>query len=107
MRADEVMQKDVIAVSPELPLRNFEDLLTSEDISGASVTGSDGRLLGIASKIDIVRVLSQESGYEPYLSELTVEDVMTHKVVLVSPDCCSHGGRDDLGDDTHSSWSSP
>jgi len=74
-------------VSPQLSLREFEELLTSEDISGAPVTGTDGKLLGIATKTDIIRVLSQVSeGYEAYVNELTVEDIMTEDVVLVAPD---------------------
>ena len=87
MRADEVMQKHVLDVSPELSLRDFEELLTAEDISGAPVTGRDGKLLGIASKTDIVRVLSQVSeGYEQYFSQLTVEDIMTEDVVVAAPE---------------------
>ena len=87
MRADEVMQKHVLAVSPELSLRDFEELLTAEDISGAPVTGPDAKLLGIASKTDIVRVLSQVSeGYEQYFSQLTVEDIMSEDVVVAAPE---------------------
>ena len=87
MRADEVMQKHVLAVSPELSLRDFEELLTAEDISGAPVTGRDGKLLGIASKTDIVRVLAQVSeGYELYFSQLTVEDIMSEDVVVAAPE---------------------
>ena len=87
MRAEQVMQKGVVAVSPELSLRSFEELLTSVDISGAPVTGPNGCLLGIASKTDIVRVLSQTgNGYEPYLDQLTVEDIMTREVVLAAPE---------------------
>ncbi len=39
MQALQVMQKCVVAVSPELSLRSFEELLMAEDISGAPVTG--------------------------------------------------------------------
>ncbi len=88
MRASEVMHEGIVEVSPELGLREFEELLTVEDISGAPVTGSDGKLLGIASKTDIVRILAEQvSGNDDLFdAALTVEDIMTREVVTVSPD---------------------
>lgn len=88
MRAQDVMQASIVSVSPELGLRDFEELLTGEGISGAPVTGADGRLLGIASKTDIVRVLAEQAGSRDDLFDpaLSVEDVMTSDVVTVSPD---------------------
>ena len=86
MRAGEVMQKGVISVSPELSLADLEEFLTTEDIGGAPVLGAAGQVVGIVSKTDIVRALSDENGRS--LSEfadagLTVEDVMTHDVLTV------------------------
>ena len=86
MRAGEVMQKGVISVSPELSLADLEEFLTTEDIGGAPVLGSAGQVVGIVSKTDIVRALSDENGRS--LSDfadagLTVEDVMTHDVLTV------------------------
>jgi CBS domain-containing protein len=88
MRVAEIMHEGIVSVSPELSLGRFEELLTSEDISGAPVTGTDGKLLGIASKTDIVRVLSEQvmEGYEGFGPDLTVEDLMTTEVVTVDPD---------------------
>jgi len=87
MRACDVMQKGIISVSPELALKDFEDLLTSEDISGAPVTGTDGKIVGVASKTDIVRVLADEANQRDVLApQLSVEDIMTTDVVTVGPD---------------------
>ena len=87
MRACDVMQKGIISVSPELALKDFEDLLTSEDISGAPVTGTDGKIVGVASKTDIVRVLADEASQRDVLApQLSVEDIMTTDVVTVGPD---------------------
>ncbi len=82
------MHEGIVSVSPELGLERFEELLTSEEIGGVPVTGTDGRLLGIASKTDIVRVLSEQAmdGYEAFGPDLTVEDLMTTEVVAVDPD---------------------
>ncbi|MFQ5515537.1 MAG: HPP family protein [Myxococcota bacterium] len=88
MRAEDVMQKDVISVSPHLPLKNFEEFLTEEEISGAPVVGRDGRILGIASKTDVVRALSDQgasSALEQMGLDLTVEDIMTRDLVTVGP----------------------
>jgi CBS domain-containing protein len=87
MRAADIMQKDVITVSPELRLREFEELLTGEDISGAPVTDADGRILGIASKTDIVAALAERIPNVLELEpELAVSDVMTQGFVSVRPD---------------------
>ncbi len=52
------------------------------------MTGHDGKLLGIASKTDIVRVLSEQVSerYEVFDDDLRVEDFMTPDVVTVGPD---------------------
>ncbi len=89
MRISEIMEKSLFTVSPELSIRDFEDALTSEEISGTPVVDSDLRLVGIASKTDIVRSLSESSGQplsDLFDANLTVEDIMTPDVVTVSPD---------------------
>jgi CBS domain-containing protein len=87
MRAADIMEKGVVSVSPELPLREFEELLSGEEISGAPVTDSDGRILGIASKTDIIEALSQRIPDALELGpELCVGDVMTQGVVSVRPE---------------------
>jgi CBS domain-containing protein len=87
MLVQDVMQKGILSVSPELGLADFEQMLTSEDISGAPVMGSDDRLVGIASKTDIVRALSEQAGAraDELAPELTVEDIMTSDVVTAGP----------------------
>lgn len=88
MRAAEIMQKDILAVSPELPLASFEEFLSTEDISGAPVQDDRGNIVGVVSKTDLVRALSgrdDDEGIEALRSNLTVEDIMTRDVVTVSP----------------------
>jgi CBS domain-containing protein len=90
MRAADVMEKDLVTVSPELTLDRFEELLTLEDIGGAPVVDSNGALVGIASKTDIVRALSEElsereqDGFE-LGAEMQVGDIMTTEIVTVTP----------------------
>ena len=88
MRAIDVMQKGVATVSPELSVQDFEEFLTGEDISGAPVVTLNGELVGIASKTDIVRALSEvayQAGEDLYQQRLTVEEIMSREVVTVSP----------------------
>ncbi len=87
VRAEDVMQKGILSVSPELGLVEFERLLAAEDISGAPVMGADERLVGIASKSDIVRALAEQVGarLDELDPRLNVEDIMTTDVVTVGP----------------------
>jgi len=87
MNAREVMQPGVVSVSPELTLRQFEEFLTSEDISGAPVVSRGGQVIGMASKTDIVTALAEEleDRDERLGASRTVEDVMSRDVVTVAP----------------------
>ena len=88
MRVGDMMQKGVVSVSPELSLADLEEFLTTEDIGGAPVLGVSGQVVGIVSKTDIVRALSDENGRnlsDFAEADLTVEDVMTHDVLTVKP----------------------
>jgi CBS domain-containing protein len=89
MRAADIMQKDILAVSPELPLESLEEFFATEDISGAPVQNDRGQIVGVVSKTDLVRALTSraESEMDDGAGEaFTVEDIMTRDVVTVSPD---------------------
>ena len=89
MRALDIMQRDILAVSPELPLDSLEEFFATEDISGAPVQNERGQIVGIVSKTDLVRTFSgrDDSGADQAANEgLSVEDIMTRDVVTVSPD---------------------
>ncbi len=88
MRALDIMQKGVMTVSPELLVADLEEFLTIEDISGVPVTGPAGQVLGIVSKTDIVRALSETAHQRSELVEpdLTAGDIMTKETVTVRPD---------------------
>jgi len=93
MRALDVMNSSVLAVSPELPLAQFEELLSGEDISGAPVTDEHGRVLGIVSKTDIVRALSEQQSealLRLFAEGISVGEIMTKDVVIVSPEAEVH-----------------
>jgi len=113
LRARDVMETDVIAVAPALPLVDLADLLIRERISGAPVV-DDGALVGHVSRSDLVRVGSLErslagavaevadppefapaeeptlvaslASLAPALQARTVRDIMVTEVVTVGPD---------------------
>ena len=88
MRALDIMQKGVMTVSPELSVTDLEEFLTIEEISGVPVTGPGGQIMGIVSKTDIVRTLSETAHQRSELlqPDLTAGDIMTKETVTVSPD---------------------
>ena len=88
MRAGDIMQEGVISVSPELSVPDFQEFLTAEEISGVPVTGPTGKILGVASKTDIIRALSEETSQQLrdlLQPDLSVADIMTEEIVKVSP----------------------
>jgi CBS domain-containing protein len=61
MKLGELMTKDVVAVSPETPLREVAELLARHRISGVPVVDEERRVVGVVSEADIVR---KEAGEE-------------------------------------------
>ena len=89
MTASDAMQSGIISVSPELPLDELEELLAGEEISGAPVTNSAGKVLGVVSKTDIIRFLSEQvaGAFDGSLmAGSCVRDIMTDGAVGVAPD---------------------
>jgi CBS domain-containing protein len=100
MKIEEVMTRDVLTVTPELPLRDVAQLLTHNHVSGVPVCSQGGRVLGVVSEADILR---REQGFPPALGgrlawlfrrlddeltklgALTAGDAMTAPALTVSP----------------------
>ena len=96
MRIDEVMTQRVVTVPRAMPLRQLARLLLADDISGAPVV-DDGRVVGVVSESDIVRLeqglpvarsawarllgRSRDLGREP----LVVADAMTTPAIAAEP----------------------
>lgn len=112
VKARDVMQEDMVTVSPDLPLLDAHQLFVSEEIHGAPVVDDVGALVGVISSADLLRAVAEEHGaarveanylrdlvefsspdwiaqpedFQDRLRELTVSDAMTTEVVQVSPD---------------------
>jgi CBS domain-containing protein len=55
MKIEALMTKDVLTVSPEMPLKDVAALLSEKGISGAPVCDQDNVVLGVISEADIIR----------------------------------------------------
>jgi len=53
-KASEIMTKEVITVSPETPVQQLAQILSSNGISGAPVVDSAGTLLGVVTESDLI-----------------------------------------------------
>lgn len=105
LRARDFMQTDLLTVSPETSILDIHRMFVEEEIHGAPVVDDDGRLRGVISSLDLLRVVSDETQSDPRtasyfqaerwsipaqlperLAVLDAADIMTREVVAVSPD---------------------
>jgi CBS domain-containing protein len=102
MRAEQIMTRHVIAVSPETSILDAADIMLKHRVSGLPVTGGAGELLGIVSESDFLRrseigtqrkrprwlqfLASPGRLANEYVTESgrRVEDVMTRPAISVS-----------------------
>jgi CBS domain-containing protein len=72
--ARDIMQEDVVSVSPDLPLLDAHQLFVADEIHGAPVVSDDGEVVGVISSADLLRAVADEhssSGAEAdYLRDL-------------------------------------
>jgi CBS domain-containing protein len=111
LTAADVMQTQVITVSPVDPLHMVQRLFFEEEIHGAPVVDEEGRVRGMITIMDLIRTATEANesngvdfiqvfedigvgggwanaseNFQGRLSETVVEDAMTENVVAVAPD---------------------
>jgi CBS domain-containing protein len=59
MKVTDVMNRDVVVVSPRMPLKDVARVLVNRHFSGVPVVNDDGKVLGVLSEADI---LAKERG---------------------------------------------
>ena len=92
MLVGERMSKPVITVRPEMPMPEALDLMHKEHIRRLPVVNKKGELVGIVTEADLLKASPSDatslSIYEVtyLLSKLTIDRLMTKKVITVTED---------------------
>jgi len=83
----DVMTRKPICVDLGTTLRELAQTLAGNDISGVPVVGSDGRLVGVASKTDVVRRCTEGEFEQPvgYVFELLSAELGSESDLLAEP----------------------
>jgi CBS domain-containing protein len=88
-RVEDVMVSPAITVAPGTTLAEAEALLDAHDFNGLPVVDGAGRLIGIVTKLDLLKAFrfTDEHMFPPYETIMgrSVESVMTRDVLTVTP----------------------
>lgn len=76
----QVMHHGVIGCQPDTPLSEVVRILSDTDIHALVVTGDQGEVVGIISHMDVIPLYGND------LTQHTASDIMTKRVISVSPD---------------------
>jgi CBS domain-containing protein len=60
---EEIMQREVVTVTPDLPVRELLKRFVHEQISGVPVVSEDGEIVGVVSTTDVVRLGAGEKEF--------------------------------------------
>ncbi|MDX1656849.1 MAG: CBS domain-containing protein [Candidatus Competibacteraceae bacterium] len=89
-RVEDAMTPSPLTVTPATTLRELEQLFETHDFNGVPVLDEDRRLLGMATKFDILKAfaLNPQALVPDYdaIMEQSVDSVMTREPVAVDPE---------------------
>lgn len=81
------MVSPVVSFSPKDPLRKAMDAMLRRGFSGAPVTDAQGRVVGIVSELDCMKLIVLGSFHqERAIADVVVGDVMTRPRATATPD---------------------
>lgn len=75
----DVMTRGVVTVPISAKIKDAADLMVKYRLSGIAVMGSHGKVLGIVSNTDLLKVLGKE------WKDTTIESIMTSNIVGIDP----------------------
>jgi len=73
MNARDIMTRDIITVTPNMSVKKLAMLLIKSQISGAPVSGKNGKIIGVVSEADIVAKKGRD-----------VRAIMSKKVISIA-----------------------
>lgn len=90
----QLMQTGILTVTPSMRVSELAAFLEDGGIHGAPVVDKHGKILGVVSRTDILRLLAERKG-EDYYSlwppkiekkriPQTVRDIMSHRIVSIA-----------------------
>ncbi len=88
MRVADLMQTNVRSIAPGAPIAELVHALAEAHVSGLPVVDDGGKVIGVVSATDVLRVasgLTQEAGKSRTLSGETVRDIMTATPLMIAP----------------------
>lgn len=88
-RVDEIMNRRVVTVAPEMTLAAVVELFTENHIGGAPVVAADGRVIGMISELQLLDVV-----FDLDARKTPVSAYMSPKVECLLPqDTLSHAAQ--------------
>ena len=83
-RVRDHMDTTLHTLSPDTPILDAVDFLLEHHVTGAPVVNAEGRLVGMLSERDCLKLLAK--GMEEDLSSRSVSDFMISEVISIPPD---------------------
>ena len=88
-RVDDVMTRDPVTIGPDTTVGELQDLFESRDFNGVPVVDESGRLVGWATKLDLLSAFRFDDSrlFPPYaeIMQTPVANVMRREVQTVTP----------------------
>ncbi len=81
-----VSVNDLIAFKPDQSIQDAIDIIIDKKISGAPVLDDNGKLVGMLSEKDCLRIIVDQAYHNLPIESKKVSDYMTAEVKTVSPD---------------------
>ncbi len=75
-----LMTRGVVTVSINDNIKQIAKLLSDKDISGVAVVGDEGKIVGVISDMDILKVIGTDNW-----ENVTAEAIMTSNIETVEP----------------------